>query len=186
MHNPGLNRVIFGGLATVCGFFLLLASIPLSDLIVILNGVFIGAAFAIMVTYWKLLWFALLGVRPYDRVRQMTLGFFLCWIAFALTVSASVWLRSANYGVNSTILAAAALYTAIFAAVLQVTAPDFGFGIFYGRDRKALWTGVVGGLLLALGAIYLQEPDLLAEEAARAIKSAPAEAIRTFVRVAFN
>jgi hypothetical protein len=41
--------------------------------------------------------------------------------------------------------------------MLQVTAPDFGLGLFHGRDRRVLWASVTIGLLVAIVTITLQQ-----------------------------
>lgn len=155
MQNA-INRVLVGSFLLVLVFFVVVATLPLDDVIIVLNGLFFGTAAAILVAYGRLLWNAILGIRPYDRVRQMTLGFFLCWVAYGLVVAASFYLRASGTDVNSTYLTAASRYAAVVAAVLQVTAPDFGLGIFHGRDRKVLYTSVAIGLAVAVASVYAQ------------------------------
>lgn len=161
MQNA-INRVIVGTLLLTVIFFGAILSLPVDDVIIILNGLFFGTAAAILVAYGQLLWNAVLGVRPYDRVRQMTLGFFLCWVAYGLVVASSFYFRASGVDVNSSYLTAASRYAAVVAAVLQVTAPDFGLGIFHGRDRKVLYTGVGVGLAVAVLSIYAQFDRFLA------------------------
>lgn len=159
---PALNRVLIQTALAWVIFGLLVWLAPVRELIVLLNGLFVGSAVAIIVAYWKLLWYAILGIRPYDRVRQMTIGFFLCWLAYVLGVMVSIYLRSTGAITTPIVLTAASRYVAIIAAVLQVTAPDFGLGIFHGRDRKTLWTGISLGGLVAIAAIWMQAADALA------------------------
>jgi hypothetical protein len=52
-------------------------------------------------------------------------------------------------------------YLCILAAILQITAPDFGLGLFHGRDRKTQWLGFVLGLTTAVGTIIFQDQTLL-------------------------
>ena len=157
-----INRVMIGAALATVGFFALYFTMTTEHMVVLMNGLFAGSIAAIVVAYWKLLWNAVLGIRPYDRVRQMTLGFALCWFAFCLLIWSSIYLVSAGAPVNSTIFGLAGRYVAIIAAVLQVTAPDFGLGIFHGRDRKVLTAGLITGFLVALATILLQGNEVLA------------------------
>jgi hypothetical protein len=156
------NRVFLSVLAGALVFWLMASLIPLDPLIVILNGVYAGCMAAVAVAYWKLLVNAVLGVRPYDRVRQMTISFVLCWIALSGSVFISIYFRSAGMPPsNATLMTAAFRVVAIVAAVLQVTAPDFGLGIFHGRERKTLWTGLLVGLIVALFVAYAQQEAVI-------------------------
>lgn len=156
-----LNRVIFTTVVAALGFFALATSLPLDFLIAFLNGVFMGCMAAIALAYWPLVTNAVLGVRPYDRVRQMTLGFALCWAAYIISVALSIYLRASDGIVSSSMITAFSRYVAIIAAVLQVTAPDFGLGIFHGRDRKVLYTGISVGLAVAAVIVFMQELSIL-------------------------
>lgn len=161
MQNA-INRVILGAIIALAVFVALVHWVPLDTLIMFLNGAFFGTAAAILVAYGRLLWNAILGVRPYDRVRQMTLGFFLCWVAYGLGVAISFYYRSTGTDINSSMLTAASRYVAVIAAVLQVTAPDFGLGIFHGRDRRVLYTGLAAGLITAFVTVLFQTEQVFA------------------------
>jgi hypothetical protein len=158
-RNIALNRVIQIGVALTLFFIVLLQFVALPNLIVVLNGVFIGSMAAIIVAYSRLLINAALGTYPFNRVRQMTLGFFLCWVAYNVDVLTSIYFLSCGIDVKTSVLTAAGRYAAIIAAVLQVTAPDFGLGFFQSRERKTLWTGAVLGFVIAIIAIIAQVPE---------------------------
>lgn len=161
-----VNRVVIAIVAAAALFVSLLLVMSLPRFIVILNGVFAGTMAAVVVAYWRLLWNAVLGIRPYDRVRQMTLGFALCWTAYVLGVMVSIYLRSAGAEINTSVLTAASRYVAIIAAMLQVSAPDFGLGLFHGRDRKVLFTSVAVGAIVAVVIMFAQTETVLAEQSA--------------------
>ncbi|CAN7303657.1 hypothetical protein LJR231_001556 [Phyllobacterium sp. LjRoot231] len=161
-RNLALNRVIQIGVLLALLFAVLVRFVDVENLIVVLNSVFMGSMAAIMVAYWRLLLNAALGIFPFNRVRQMTLGFFLCWVAYNVDVLTSIYFRSRGFDMNSSMLTAAGRYVAIIAAVLQVTAPDFGLGLFHGRERQTLWTGGMLGLLIAILAIIAQDSSVLA------------------------
>ena len=159
-----LNRVVLSAVAIMMLFISVVLIFPVQSVLIVLNGVFAGCGVALGVAYWRLLWNAMLGIRPYNRVRQMTLGFACCWLAYAIGVVLSIYLQSA--GVDSRLAYGVALsrLIAIIAAVLQVTAPDFGLGLFHGRERKTLWTAIVLGAIAAIAATALQGSESLAEQ----------------------
>ena len=160
--NLALNKLILSAMAAIV-FFLVINMFEAETLIYIMNSAFAGAMVAILVAYWRLVWNALAGIRPYDRVRQMTLGFFLCWVAYCISVFTSIYFRSADLSgaATTSIWTVMGRYIAIFAAVLQVTAPDFGLGIFHGRDRKTLWTGLTLGTVFGVLVFFAQSESVL-------------------------
>lgn len=159
--NFAFNRVIFAALALTLWFIVLRTWLGPERVIVLLNGLFAGSMVAIVVAYHKLIWFALLGRGEYNRVRQMTLGFAVGWGAICIGVANSIMLRASGEAIPTSELTAVARYLAIIAAMLQVTAPDFGLGLFHGRDRRVLWTGATLGLLAAAIVIAFQESSYL-------------------------
>lgn len=155
-----LNRVLFWAAALAGSFFAMVTFADPLSLIIVLNGAFVGSMVAITIAYYKLMWGALMGLGEYTRVRQMTIGFALAWAAIALSAINSVYLRSMGTEIPPTALTAGTRYLAIVAAILQVTAPDFGLGPFHGRDRRVLWTGAVLGVMAAGVTIYAQSASL--------------------------
>lgn len=156
LANLALNRVFIGGCALAAIFFGLLAYVPAVPLIVGLNGLFVGCMVAVMVAYHRLIIGAWLGIGEYNRVRQMTLGFAVLWIVVLLGAANSIYLRAKGVDIPTTPLTSATRYLAVIAAFLQVTAPDFGLGLFHGRDRRVLWTAGISGLVSAVATIFLQ------------------------------
>lgn len=141
--------------------FALLSVAPLDKLIFVLNGVFIGTGVALVVSFAPLLWNALAGVRPYDRVRQMTLAWAVVWLGIFLQTSTSVYQNASADDINQMYVYALYKILFIIGAVMQQTAPDFGLGIFYGRDRKVLWTSFLIGGFVALLVFMAQEDNWL-------------------------
>ncbi|MGO8269287.1 hypothetical protein ACC862_24300 [Rhizobium ruizarguesonis] len=156
LANLAINRVITGALALSALFFGLVSAVDPVTLIVFLNSLFVGAMVAIIVAFHRLIIGAAFGFVEYDRVRQMTLGFAVVWAVVALSAANSIYLRSAGYDIPANAITAAGRYLAIVAAVLQVTAPDFGYGLFFGRDRRVLWAGFGLGSMAAVLAVWLQ------------------------------
>lgn len=162
MLNQGLKLAFSRAAFAVAFFSILVFSIPVNMLIILLNGVFAGACTALVVAFYPLVRDSILGQARFDRVRQMTAGFFLCWIAYILSTYTSVYMRAADLQVTSSYLTAASRYIAIIAAVLQATAPDFGLGLFHGRERKTLWTGMSLGAGVAIFVVLAQTNTILA------------------------
>lgn len=151
------NRVAIGIFALGALFFGLVSYCDLETLIIVLNGVFVGS----MVAYHQLIIGAALGVGEYNRVRQMTIGFAIMWTVICLSAAGSIYARSKGAELTAPVLTGAIRYLAIVGAVLQITAPDFGLGLFHGRDRKTLWLGFLLGLITAIFTIYFQDHSLL-------------------------
>lgn len=158
------NRVLLGGVVLLSLMWAALTALPIERLLVLLNGVLAGCMAAILVAYGRLMWNTVVTGydERYDRVRQMTLGFFLCWMTVGTSLLASIYVRASDLPVPTLTIVCIGRFLAITAAVLQVTAPDFGLGIFHGRDRKVLSASVGIGLLVAILVIYGQEATVLA------------------------
>lgn len=156
-RNLALNRVLYGIVFATLGFFALRSLFTPVEFIIFLNGIFAGSIVAILVAYHKLIWYAILGVGEYNRVRQMTIGFAVCWLAICVGASNSIYLRAIDAQITTTDMTAVARYLSVIAAMLQVTAPDFGLGLFYGRDRRVLWASISVGLLVAVGTMIVQQ-----------------------------
>jgi hypothetical protein len=153
------NRVAASVFGLAALFFGLVAYVDLETLIILLNGLFAGSMVAIVVAYHRLIIGAALG--EYTRVRQMTMGFAVVWIAVCLSSANSIIARSEGAALTAPAITAAVRYLCIIAAVLQITAPDFGLGLFHGRDRKILWTGFALGIATAVAAILFQDRTLI-------------------------
>lgn len=162
MLTQGLKLAFSWAAFAVAFFAILVFTIPVNMLIILLNGVFAGACTALIVAFYPLVRDSILGQSRFDRVRQMTAGFFLCWIAYILSTYTSVYMRAADLQVTSSYLTAVSRYIAIIAAVLQATAPDFGLGLFHGRERKTLWTGMSLGAGVAIFVVLAQTNTILA------------------------
>lgn len=150
------NKVIVG-LVLAAAFYVVIHTIfNLDNLIILLNGLFAGAIVAVGVTYSNIVWNSIFENGQYDRVRQMALGIALAWFGIVLAVLASIYSRANGDIAHYSELTAISRYAVIVAAIVQVTAPDLGDGIFFGRDRRLLYIGVVAGLVIALAVMMLQ------------------------------
>jgi hypothetical protein len=152
------THVIVGGL----GFTALVLVFNLNPLIIMLNGLFGGSIAGLMVAYGPLIYAMFRGREPATRAQELAFGFFALWVAYVLAVYVSVWTRSIGEPTaNPSYISALSRYIAVYAAVRQVTAPDYGLGLMYGRDRKLLWVSLLVGLVVAVALWVIQDQALL-------------------------
>jgi hypothetical protein len=149
-------------------FVALVKFIPLDVLIMYLNGVFVGTMFSISIAYGGIFFDAFWnrkrnGDLLMPDVRQFTVWYLATWVAYGLTAGSSIYINASDYDPTTLTTVALSRYVAILAAIGQVTAPDYGRAMFYGRDRKVLWLGLVLGVLAAFFVVQLQENKALAE-----------------------
>lgn len=163
LRSSFTSHVIVGGI----GFSVLALTIPLDSLIVMLNGLFVGAVAALLVAFGPLIWTLFGGKEAPSRAQELALGFFALWIAYLLTAYVSVWTRSiGEAAANPSYMSALSRYIAVYAAVRQVTAPDYGLGFIYGRDRKILIAAMGIGLVVAVALWIVQDQALLSSTTA--------------------
>ncbi len=151
-----LNRVAAVAALAVALLAVLIWLVPSRALLIALNGILAGAMVTVTIAYGKLAFLALFS-KPYGRVEQMGLSLMMLWMALAILVSGSVYLLMTGQNPRVAYIVSSGCYMAIAAAILQVTAPDFGMGPFQGRNGKMLMAGIVAGLAAGLGVIYLQD-----------------------------
>jgi hypothetical protein len=151
--------IIFG--ACCVGFAALLVVFPILDLIIVLNSLYAGSLFGIIVAYWRLIIATVAGSPPFDRARQYALGVFILWAAYSGTVLISIYVHASGIATPTYLMIIASRYAAILAAWLQVTAPDFGEGFFAGRDRKVLWIAVALSIAASMVLIIAQDRTVL-------------------------
>jgi hypothetical protein len=142
-------------------FYILAANLSPSTLIMTLNALFIGTMASITVSYGGVLVPAIFGRKPYDDVRQMAIGILFVWTAYSLSVLSSVYIHASDIPREAFLATAAGRWLAINGAIIQITAPDFGNALWYGRDRKLLWAGLGIGAMFAVATYWLQEAQAL-------------------------
>ncbi len=152
------NKVIAWAVLVIAIYTILRIVVPPTALLVSLNGVFIGLMLALVIAYYDLIKNSIFAYGHFDRADQFALGLAILWIATALSALSSIYLRSGdNYIPTSTIgYTIAYRYLAIIAAIVQITAPDFGKSIFYGRDRRLMIIAGSTGVLVSIVLIWLQ------------------------------
>jgi hypothetical protein len=150
----------------LCGllavFFALASVMPTDTLIVVLNGVYIGAMFGIAVCFGGMILDAMTGKEEYDDVSQMVTSMFGTWVALSIAFGVSAYLRAADMSSSSLLASAFARYVGILSAVGQITAPTLGERFFAGRDRKVLWASLFVGLGTAVAVTAAQTYEVLA------------------------
>lgn len=159
LTNNMVIATITAILLSFAGLYYLFSSALLGSL---LNGLYVGSMTAIGVTYYKLLWDAWFNPDDFNRVRQMTLTIGGQWIVISLFILTSAYLNFAELPTSFYISTLFARYLATVVAVFQVTAPDYGDGLFYGADRKFLGLGLIAGAITGVAVVLLQAPDLVA------------------------
>lgn len=152
------THILVGGF----GFAVLALVFNLNSLIVMLNGLFGGSIACLLVAFGPLIYSMVRGVEPATRAQELAFGFFALWVAYVLAVYVSVWTRSIGEPTtNPSYISALSRYIAVYAAVRQVTAPDYGLGLLHGRDRKLLWISLLVGVVVALALWVIQDQALL-------------------------
>lgn len=152
------NKVIAVTAMILLSFAALYYAFPSDLLSAMLNGLFVGSMTAIGVTYYKLLWDAWFNPYDFNRVRQMTLTIGGQWIVISLFILTSAYINYAELPSTFFISTLFARYLATIVAIFQVTAPDYGDGLFYGADRKFLSIGLIAGAIAGLAVVLLQAP----------------------------
>lgn len=152
------NRVFGWGIFAFALYAILRNTVPLPTLAVLLNGVLFGMGFALLIAFARLIWVSIFGAgNSFDRANQYALGDAILWISVFIGLTSSVYLRTIGEAPSTTTeLLIIQRYLAIFAAIVQITAPDFGKSIFYGRDRRVLLGSGLIGLLVAAIVVWLQ------------------------------
>lgn len=157
-----LKRLIVPYLAlSTLAFYFMAASLSAETLIMTLNALFVGVMFSITVTYGRVIIPALFGYRQYDDVRQLAFGLMLCFAAYGMSVYNSIYIRAVDMTVPILFTTALQRWIFINGAIIQITAPDLGKGMFYGPDRKWLAFGLSAGALVSVLTYYIQESALL-------------------------
>lgn len=163
MLSRAIGRNLFPTLLIWAGAFWFVSLIfHIDNLIIILNGLFVGTFVAAITTFAQLFRDSFVGMKDYTRVKQFALALFLFIGAYALSAYTSVQFRAFGEPVTASYLTAFHRYMAISALILMVTAPTFGMGYLYGKDRRLLWVAVGLGLAVALFVAYAQYDAIFA------------------------
>lgn len=159
----GFNKAVAWTVALACLYVLLLFNFDLNTLIVILNGILGGAMIAAAIAYHKLFIVSLFAKEPpFDRAAQFALAVIGLMTAVGLFVAASTQIRIIGGTVSQpSVVSVAARYVATVSVVLLVSAPDFGYSVIYGRDRKALVLGTSIGFISAIVLVWAQATEAL-------------------------
>lgn len=158
-----LKRLIVPYLAlSTLAFYFMAASLSTETLIMTMNALFVGVMFSITVTYGRVIIPAIVGRAQYDDVRQLAIGLMLCFAAYGLSVYNSIYIRASDMAVPALFATALQRWIFINGAVIQITAPDLGHGVFYGPDRKWLAFGLAAGACVAMLTYWVQERQVFA------------------------
>lgn len=150
------NRVLLLVAILAAIYCIALWTLGVKNLIVVENSLFIGTSVTLAIAYWRLFWDAVVDPNPFNRARQMTWAFFIAYIALLCGASGSIQAMASGEPTTTTFTISVGRYLAIVAGIGQVTAPDFGHGIFYGLDRKVLTGAILIGVVVSVILIWLQ------------------------------
>lgn len=156
MNATALSRAMVVSFAIIGAFAMFTYAFKPNDLIVLLNGLLVGSLVSVAFAFSRLMFYAVFDGDQYTRSRQYAIGVMLCWVVIAIGTSVSIYVNAINLPVPVFLAVAFARFLAIIAAILQVTSPDFGLGVMYGRDRKMMYLSMVIGAAVAFAAIVAQ------------------------------
>lgn len=156
------NFFIWSGLFAAMLYIVLLVTIPAAWLIIGFNSLFVGIVFSIGYTYWRLMADTLWSNETYTRVRLFAMTNALVWLSLSLLIFTSVistaagrdpWYFTAPVGVL-------ARYLALIAGIGQILAPGLERGFLHGEEKRVVWAGVFGGLMIAVVTIIVQSFEI--------------------------
>ena len=132
-------------------------------LIVVMNAFVFGTIISLVYIYYDYVKHIIKDDAAWDRARQFTISTCVCWLGIAVVILASVLRHSGSeYNISSTnFLDYLFRYLVIISATMQVFAPGYGNGLFYGTDRKTLIWGSVWGLGISLFLVAMQAENFL-------------------------
>lgn len=161
-----MNKTFARFLAFLVGvhalFFVMKFFLSADALIILLNGLFVGSLVGLIIAFAPLGWTAMRGRLRYADAGTFTLALFMLIYGIALGVSSSLWIRVSGLPVTPLTLTALARYAIIIGFTLFVYAPDFGNGLFYGRDRKEFALALAVGAVCSALVVYMQAYEVLA------------------------
>lgn len=151
-----ISKVLYAGLAIAALYVGLHATLGLTRFVILMNGAFIGACIAFIIAFYDLFEDAILTRGEYDRVRQMALSMLIIWLALAFGTASSIYGIMTGGYVQLSEFAAISRYLAIVGGVAQITSPDVGQSLFFGRDRKLLLFAIITGIVASIILIAIQ------------------------------
>lgn len=150
------SRVLLFGSGLAAVFLVALWALGIANLILLENSLFIGTSVTLAIAYWRLFLDAIVDPNPFNRARWMTWAFFIAYLALLCGASGSIQAMATDEPTTTTFTIAVGRYLAIVAGIGQVTAPDFGRGIFFGIDRKVLTGAILLGIVVSVVLIWVQ------------------------------
>lgn len=143
--------------ASVVFYALLYALMPMSLLIEVLNGLFLGVAVAVIAVYSPLLMRAF-KAKEFDRVSQFAVGITCIGISSVMNRAVNAFGRifDAEYNILNSPWVGLSAFVAIIGGILFITAPGMESGKLAYNKKHVAW-GLLAGSVVAAVMIYLQQ-----------------------------
>lgn len=153
-----MNKALIGTVTILALYALLVLLFPIDALIVIFNGAFIGAFVAGAIVYRKLIVDSFISSEKYDRVRQMTIGITLGWVArFCACGYFSFYRYLYHSSEANPFIVSFIVYLCAVACCLQVGAASYDEGVWNDNtEGQLLYLGTSVGILVAILVILWQ------------------------------
>jgi hypothetical protein len=132
------------------------------DMLVLLNGMFVGAFASMLIVFRTLTLNTFLGRIDYPDVRVFTLGLLITLAGIVMGVLASIYNQATDAIGSVYTLAVMGRYAIVAGFLTMAYSPDTGLGFFEGTDRKAVAFSVLVGLAVAAFVVWIQAAEVLA------------------------
>ena len=147
-------KITKAGIALALVFLVLVSVFPGGAAIEIINGLFVGVAVVVYLTFRHVTVDTLLGRGEYKGAQQMALALAIMWVGLAIRTAQSIAYRSTDNAAWILDLPFGALATYLFtiSGVMMVTAPNLGDGrkgYFHGQSKSRIIAAVVVGIIVA-------------------------------------
>lgn len=139
-------------------YFALIMTVPWILLGKLLNSVLLGMIFALAFVYWPITKTILWNRGPIVRARIFGLGIIFLWASTMMMRSSAIASAIADrqpWYVTAPITASAT-YLAICAAIAQILSERMEEGYIAAANKRTVWAGLAGGLLISAVTIYAQ------------------------------
>lgn len=152
------RKIVLGAIAAFAVYTAALFVFPPMYFIEVLAALFLGTVAAGTVVYNRFLWHTFFSPQPMTSVRKMTLGIMCGWLAnIVLAIYAVIDRAKINNQLSyEEAFISGSLMLALLSGFLQVAAPGCEEADMKAKDLRALYIGLIVGLIVAAIAIAMQ------------------------------